>query len=86
MSEVMSSQNCTKQNAIRVTWQYIGEELALFWTNPWSGTEEKIATFWWPAHPIEETNYVQLVFEAIAERAAGERIREPQPQPECGAV
>ena len=50
-----------------VIWhKYTGEELALFWVNPWSGDDEKIATFWWPGHPIEETKTVEMIFEAIA--------------------
>lgn len=50
--------------------RYVGEELALFWINPWSGVEEKIATFWWPGHPVEETAQVEEWFEGIARRAA----------------
>lgn len=54
-----------------ITCRYVteGGELALFWTNPWSGNEEKIATFWWPTHPIEATKQVEDGFEAIAEIA-----------------
>ena len=54
---------------MRVYRRYVGEELALFWINPWSKEEEKIATFWWPAHPIEETEKVEKMFEEIADRA-----------------
>jgi hypothetical protein len=57
-----------------VTWRYIDDgELALFWTNPWDGKEEKIATFWWPTHPIEETSAVEKMFEDIAEKACRNR-------------
>jgi hypothetical protein len=50
-----------------VSWKYIGEELALFWINPWSKQEEKIATFWWPAHPVEDTAMVEKWFEEYAQ-------------------
>src|SRR5690242_11345442 len=37
---------------IRLSWEYIGEELAVFWQSPYGHGKEKIATFWWPAHPV----------------------------------
>lgn len=52
-----------------VWWAYLGEELALLWTNPWDGKEEKIATFWWPGHPPEKTEAVEAMFETFAARA-----------------
>ena len=54
-----------------VYWEYTGdlkEELALFWTNPWHGNKEKIATFWWPGHPIEATAEAEKRYEEIADR------------------
>lgn len=33
-----------------------------FWTNPWSGTQEKIANLWWPTHPVEATAEVEALF------------------------
>lgn len=57
----------------KVAYRYEGEELALYWTNPWSKQEEKIATFWWPTHPVEETKQVESWFERIANRACQER-------------
>lgn len=55
----------------KVTWKYTGpqnEELALFWINPWNQVEEKIATFWWPAHQVDATREAELLFEEIASR------------------
>lgn len=54
----------------KITWEYLGEELALFWINPWNMQKEKIATFWWPIHPMEETERVEQLFESIARRAS----------------
>lgn len=48
-----------------VTWEYIGEELALFWESPYGHGKEKIATFWWPFHPPEKTVEVENLFERI---------------------
>lgn len=52
-----------------VTWRYVGDALELWWRNPWNGTEERIASFWWPAHPIEATAQAEEWFETIAARA-----------------
>lgn len=49
-----------------VWWEYIGEELAVFWISPYGHGKEKIATFWWPAHPPDATAQVEAAFEAIA--------------------
>lgn len=50
-----------------ISWEYIGEELAIFWENPYEGgKKEKIASFWWPLHPIEATTEVETFFESIA--------------------
>lgn len=57
----------------KVFLKYIGEELALFWFNPWNGSEEKIATFWWPAHPIDATDEAEKLFEDIGSRACNEQ-------------
>jgi len=53
----------------KVRWEYEGDGLCLFWDNPWSGEKEKIATFWWPAHPPEATEAAEAMFETIASRA-----------------
>lgn len=63
-----------ERERVKVSWKYIGEELALFWINPWDQKEEKIATFWWPAHPMEETSFVEKEFEKIAFNATGSEI------------
>jgi hypothetical protein len=52
----------------RLSWEYLGEELAIFWVNPWSSEKEKIASFWWPTHPVEATADVEAAFEKIAAR------------------
>jgi hypothetical protein len=51
-----------------VSWEYIGEELAVFWQSPYGHGKEKIASFWWPYHPVEKTAEVEALFEAIATR------------------
>lgn len=54
-------------------------ELALLWTNPWSGKEEKIATFWWPTHPPEATAQVEKWFEEIATRLSRNELQPERP-------
>jgi len=54
---------------LAVSWEYVGEELAIFWENPYGHGKEKIASFWWPKHPPEKTNEVEDYFEQIANRA-----------------
>ena len=49
-----------------VRWAYVGDELALFWVNPWDQKDEKIATFWWPAHPADATEQVEKWFQEWA--------------------
>lgn len=56
----------------RVWREYVGEELALFWTNPYDGKREKIASFWWPIHPAEKTAEVEATFETIADCAVSQ--------------
>ena len=51
-----------------VWWEYVGEELAIFWNSPYGHGKEKIATFWWPIHPAEATAEVEATFERIAAR------------------
>ena len=53
--------------SLNVSWEYIGEELAVFWENPYGHGKEKIASFWWPFHPPEATAEVEFYFEVIAE-------------------
>ncbi len=53
---------------MKVWWEYIGEELAIFWESPYGHGKEKIATFWWPTHPAESTKDVEAAFEEIAAR------------------
>lgn len=67
----MAEETRPMKTAPKITWRYVddGGELALFWTSPWGGAEEKIATFWWPGHPPEATEEVEKMFEAIAARA-----------------
>lgn len=56
---------------LKISSRYVSEggELAIYWVNPWSHQEEKIATFWWPAHPVEATEQVERWFEKIANAA-----------------
>jgi hypothetical protein len=66
-----------------VWFDYEGEGLNLYWRNPFdgspfSGKAEKIASFWWPAHPPEDTERVEKWFERIAARACGISARETQ--------
>ncbi len=49
-----------------LSWEYIGEELAIFWESPYGHGKEKIASFWWPFHPPEKTAEVETTFETIA--------------------
>lgn len=58
----------------REFWKYIGEELAIFWINPWDNKEEKIASFWWPGHAIEDTSLVEKYFESLADRLVGKEL------------
>jgi hypothetical protein len=51
-----------------LSWEYVGEELAVFWNSPYGAGKEKIASFWWPSHPPEKTSEVESIFEAIATR------------------
>lgn len=53
-----------------IWWEYVGEELALFWESPYGHGREKIATFWWPLHPPEMTKEVERLFEQIATSAS----------------
>jgi hypothetical protein len=50
-----------------LSWEYISEELAIFWDSPYGHGKEKIASFWWPAHPVEATAEVEARFEVIAQ-------------------
>ena len=36
-----------------------------WWKNPWTGRREKIATLWWPEHPVEATEMVEHLFENL---------------------
>lgn len=67
----------------KIECSYIGEELALWWTNPWSGKKEKIATFWWPGHPPEETKLVESWFESIGANASIPQTREGPAEAFC---
>lgn len=64
-------------------WEYVGEELALFWESPYGHGKEKIASFWWPAHPVEATADVERLFETIADglTRTGEPGADRPPQP-----
>jgi hypothetical protein len=53
---------------IEISWEYLNEELAIFWQSPYGNGKEKIATFWWPTHPPECTNEVEDLFESLAAR------------------
>jgi hypothetical protein len=37
----------------------------VFWTNPWDGKREAIASLFWPGHPMEDTAKVEAWFEAF---------------------
>lgn len=49
-----------------LSWEYVGEELAIFWESPFGHGKEKIASFWWPAHPPENTKEIEEAFEGWA--------------------
>lgn len=58
-----------EETPTQVWWEYVdGEELAIFWNSPYGHGKEKIATFWWPIHPPENTRDVELAFEVIASK------------------
>lgn len=39
---------------------------AFFWKNPWkNGKREKIASLWWPEHPPEATEAVEVLFDNL---------------------
>ena len=65
----------------KLHWEYVGEELAIFWESPYGHGKEKIASFWWPCHPIEATKEVEHAFEQIAERLAPSPTPAPKPAP-----
>ncbi len=39
--------------------------MAFFWINPWNGQREKIASLWWPSHPVEATEAVEQLFSEL---------------------
>lgn len=46
---------------------YEGEDaIHLSWHNPYENKEERIASFWWPTHPVDKTGEVEKTFEATA--------------------
>lgn len=51
-----------------LSWEYIGEELVIFWVNPYTNKKEKIANFWWPEHPPEDTKKIEKIFETLANK------------------
>ena len=46
------------------------ENPAFFWTNPWSGNREKVATLFWPTHPFEETERIEDLWDLLELRIA----------------
>jgi len=68
--QICATQPSKPTTTPKTSWEYIGEELAIFWESPYGHGKEKIASFWWPAHPPEATAEVEALFEAIAERVA----------------
>ena len=80
MHEANQGDSCLYCRKPKVWWEYIGEELAIFWESPFGHGKEKIASFWWPAHPVEATAEVEFAFERIAEQLAA------QPPAEAPAV
>lgn len=53
-----------------------GNGPCFWWTNPWSGQREKIASLWWPAHPIEATEAIEHLFESLELRVGDGPWRE----------
>lgn len=39
---------------------------SFWWVNPWSGQREKIASLWWPTHPVEATDKIEHLFENLS--------------------
>jgi hypothetical protein len=44
------------------------ECVEVFWTNPWSGQEERLFMMMWPGHPIEAAAQVEQWYEQYAKR------------------
>ena len=38
---------------------------SFWWTNPYNGRREKIASLFWPAHPVEATEAIENLFENL---------------------
>ena len=36
-----------------------------FWVNPWTQKREKVASLWWPEHPVEATAEVEHIFSCL---------------------
>ena len=68
MHEANQGDSCLYCKEPKLTWEYIGDELAIFWESPYGHGKEKIASFWWPTHPIEATAEVEYAFENIANK------------------
>lgn len=39
----------------------------IFWTNPWNGKREKVASLWWPTHPPEVTAEVEALWDHLGQ-------------------
>ncbi len=59
---------------------------AFFWTNPWNGKREKLATLWWPEHPPEATQEVERLFAGAALHMPTARAARPAMTFEVGSV
>lgn len=81
-----SPRAATAVETANVTWEYIGEELAVFWESPYGHGKEKIASFWWPFHPPEKTVEVEQMFESIANRLCTLKAQPADAGTEDGAL
>ena len=48
------------------------EGIHLKWINPWARKSERIASFWWPEHPIEATENAESKSGIISHSVADE--------------
>jgi len=54
---------------VKLSWEYRGEGLYIFWNNPFNGgIKEDVAMFMWPSHPPELTSEVEKTYEQLANR------------------
>lgn len=54
---------------------------AIMWINPYSGEAEAVCAFFWPSHPLEETDAVEILWEDFGNSFVASWNTRPQPAP-----